>query len=315
MLPDLLTPLPARCPLSLRSIGILCLLLATSSLAPLPTLPAQDDAGREVQPARARRTRQRRPTESDPALAIQEIAPATSSSEAREAIIDAIPIDRLQDHHRTQVETLIAGRPLFRCLPALRIELEPAAYEYYRSHPDMAVAVWKVLGISNLELKKLAPGHYAAVSKDGSRGTIEVLLQTRDLLIIHGTGNWHSGLIPTPIRSQGLVVLRHRFEQDQQGRRFVAHQAAMFLAFPQDSVRNVARLVSPVTNVMADRNFRDISRFLRMMHVASIKKPGWVESIADRLEGISQSERDAFLRTAARSYVSDRRLRQKTRTR
>ncbi|GIT30470.1 MAG: hypothetical protein Ct9H300mP1_25160 [Planctomycetaceae bacterium] len=54
----------------------------------------------------------------------------------------------------------------------------------------------------------------------------------------------------------------------------MTHQAALFLAFPQQSVRNVAKLISPVTNMIADRNFRDISLFLRMMQVASCSDLG-----------------------------------------
>ena len=243
-------------------------------------------------------------------LHVEEIEAATSSEHARQTIAAGIPLDRLEDHHRVQVEALLANRSLFRCLPALRIELEPSSYEFYRRQPEIAVAIWQVLGISEVKLKPIVRDHYTVDSTDGSRGTIEILLRTDDLLIVRGTGNWHSGLLPVPIRSEGLFVLRHRFEQDQDGRRFVTHQAALFLAFPQQSVRNVAKLISPVTNLIADRNFRDISLFLRMMQVASVQRPGWVERIAGRLKGLTRSQRDEFLKTAARAVVTARRIRE-----
>ena len=243
-------------------------------------------------------------------LHVEEIEAATSSKHARQTIAASIPLDRLEDHHRVQVEALLANRSLFRCLPALRIELEPSSYEFYRRQPEIAVAIWQVLGISEVKLKPIVRDHYTVDSTDGSRGTIEILLRTDDLLIVRGTGNWHSGLLPVPIRSEGLFVLRHRFEQDRDGRRFVTHQAALFLAFPQQSVRNVAKLISPVTNLIADRNFRDISLFLRMMQVASVQRPGWVERIAGRLKGLTQSQRDEFLKTAARAVVTARRIRE-----
>ena len=90
----------------------------------------------------------------------------------------------------------------------------------------------------------------------------------------------------------------------------MSHQAAVFLTFPQQSVRNVARIVSPVTNMIADRNFKDISLFLRMMHVAAIERPGWIEMIAGRLEGLTRPQRDEFLKSAARALVANRRLRE-----
>ncbi len=255
-------------------------------------------------------TRSRPTTTRHGSLDVTEIVAATSSDDARRSVAARIPLDQLQDHHRAQVEDLLAGRTLFRCLPAIRIELEPATYEYYRRNPSMAVAVWKVLGISKLQLNTTAaPDLYTVKSPDGSDGTIEILLRTDDLLIVRGTGTWHSGLLPTPIRSEGLVVLRHRFEQDTEGRRYVSHQAALFLTFPNKSVRSAARVVAPVTNMIADRNFQDISLFLRMMQVASVERPGWVEMLAGRLEGRTRAERDEFLKSAARAVVAERRRR------
>ena len=263
-------------------------------------------------PAGAEDQKTRRPaTVQRVALKVHEIEPATSSNDVRDTVTAGIPLDQLEDHHRAQVETLLGQQTLFRCLPALRIELEPSSYEYYRRHPEVAVAVWKVLGISQLQLMSTsASGLFSVKSTDGSDGTLEVLLQTNNLLIVRGTGNWHSGVLPTPIRSEGLVVLRHRFEKDREGRRYVSHQAAVFLTFPQQSVRNVARIVSPVTNMIADRNFKDISLFLRMMHVAAIERPGWIEMIAGRLEGLTRPQRDEFLKSAARALVANRRLRE-----
>lgn len=288
--------------LSTWRLGLVCMALVVNT----SNRPVHGDD----QPPRRTRSVQR------VALEINEIEPATSSNDARNTVADCIPLDQLEDHHRAQVEALLEKRTLFRCLPALRIELEPASYEYYRRNPGIAVAVWQVLGISKLRLKPTAaPGLYTVKSEDGSDGTIEVLLRTDDLLIVRGNGNWHSGLLPTPVRSEGLVVLRHRFEQDQDGRRYVTHQAALFLAFPQQSVRHVARMISPVTNMIADQNFKDISLFLRMMHVAAIERPGWVEMIAGRLEGLTQAERDEFLKSAARALVAARRLRESTRQR
>jgi len=286
-------------------IGLICLIclicLVLLGLCPGRLALAEDRPQRSRSPARR------------VALEIKEIEPATSSRDARDTIAAAIPLDQLQDHHRAQVEALLAKRTLFRCLPALRIELEPSSYEFYRRNPEVAVAVWHVLGISKLQLKPTAaPGLFTVQSFDGSDGMIEILLQTEDLLIVRGTGNWHCGLLPTPIRSEGLVVLRHRFEQDRSGRRFVSHQAALFLTFPQKSVRNVALLAAPVTHMIADRNFKDISLFLRMMHVASVERPGWVERIAGRLEGLNRAKRDAFLKSAAQAVVAARRRREST---
>ncbi len=243
-------------------------------------------------------------------LELQQVEAASSSQKIRDQICQDLPLDRLEDHHRAQVEALLGGPTLFRRLPAIRIELDPRSYEYFRRRPEMATAIWRVLGISQLTLNRTAPNMYTARNTDGSQGMLEILLRSKDLMIARGTGTWNSGLLAGRIRGEGLVVLRHRYERDQQGRQYVTHQAALFLSFPRQSIRTIARLIAPLTNIVADRNFYDISAFLRMMHLAAVGQPGWIESIANRLEDVSAADREAFLKTAARAHVADRRRRE-----
>lgn len=286
----------------------LVLVIAIGLLASSPVRAAdRRDSRPDKTAAGTSRPRSRRPAH---LLELEQVETASSARKVRDEIQRNLPLDRLEDHHREQVEAIFSGPALFRRLPAIRIELDPRSYEYFRRQPEMVVAIWRVLGISQITLDRMAPNMYKAHNSDGSEGTMEILLRTEKLLIARGTGNWNSGLLPGRIRGEGLVVLRHRFERDEQGRAYVTHQAALFLSFPQQSVRNIARLISPLTNIVADRNFYDISVFLRMMHMAAVQQPGWIERIAIRLENISEADREAFLKTAARAHVAARRRRE-----
>ena len=74
-------------------------------------------------------------------LHVEEIEAATSSKHARQTIAASIPLDRLEDHHRAQVEALLPKRSLNRCLPALSIAIETTSYEYYPRQPLNAVEI------------------------------------------------------------------------------------------------------------------------------------------------------------------------------
>lgn len=242
-------------------------------------------------------------------LNLQLVEPATSSKQARDEAVASLPIDELEDHHRERVEALLSGPCLFRRVPALRMEIAPGTYSYFRQHPDVAVAIWRALGISRMQLVRERPDHFQVTSEDGSTGTFDILSRSTSQIVVLGSGSWVSPLLPGPIHGEGLLVVRHRLETDKEGRLFVMHQAVVFLSFPQQSVRAVARLLSPLTNMAADRNFQDISAFLRMINLAMVKQPGWVEHVTGRLDSIDAPRRQLLLKTAARVYVADFRRR------
>ena len=80
----------------------------------------------------------------------------------------------------------------------------------------------------------------------------------------------------------------------------------LFVTFPSQTVDTVARLISPVSHLIADRNFRELTLFVRFMHVAMERQPGWVERTVQRVEGIDRKQREELLNVSARVFVDGR---------
>ncbi len=71
-----------------------------------------------------------------------------------------------------------------------------------------------------------------------------------------------------PIQARAVLYVRTSFEVDNNGQQLVTHTADMFVAFPSQTVETVAKAMAPISNKITDKNFEEISLFLRMMQLA-----------------------------------------------
>src|SRR5690606_20909099 len=123
---------------------------------------------------------------------------------------------------------------------------------------------------------------YETDTRDGTIGTVDVLYRHPGSYLVLCHGQFQSPALPKPIQASALMHLQPRFSTDGT----VAHHVDLFVSFPSLTVETIAKLVSPVSNRIADRNFEEVSLFVEMMSTAMSRQPGWVEQLAGELEGI-----------------------------
>ena len=234
---------------------------------------------------------------------IQVVDKGSSSRRTRRAAIDGLGLNRLPSQNRRYAQSIVDDISIFRRLPAYRCEVEPRVHDYFTHHPDVAVSVWRAMGVSQLQMWKTSDWSYGMDTKDGTTGTIQVLYRSRESCLIVCQGMFKSPYLQNAIAAKSLIHLRTRFSQDDSGRTLATHQADMFVQFPSQKVETVAKLVSPVSNVIIDRNFQEISLFIHVMGLAMGRQPGWVEKLAGSLDGIEEDERTELIKLTAAVYV------------
>lgn len=238
---------------------------------------------------------------------VKQVSRGSSTRAARTAAVAALNLGNLAPEHRQRAQQILGEVSLYRQLPTYRFEVHPEAYSFFTAYPDVAVSIWRAMKISKCEMWQTGPKTYEAEAGDGTLGTIEVVLRTPNQAIIISEGVFKSPLLATPIAARALIHLRSQFQQDEQGLVWVTHTADLFVAFPSQTVETAAKLVSPVSNYIADRNFQEVSVFVAMMSMAMSRQPGWVEHLAKGLEGVLDVRRSQLLKVTARVYVSTRR--------
>lgn len=229
-----------------------------------------------------------------------------SAGALKRAAIADVPLDLLQPSERAKTAAILKETSLFRRLPTISFEVEPQVYHYFLNHPDVAVSTWKAMGISKFTLQHHQPGIYSADAGDGSRGTVAVMYSTPEETIIRCEGAFKSPLLPKPIVANSIMRLKVKFDRQTDGRVIATHHGDVFVELPSQTVETIAKLISPVSHSIADKNFKQLTFYVHMMTVAMSRQPGWVEKLALRMEDISDAQREEFLKMSASTYIAAR---------
>jgi hypothetical protein len=234
------------------------------------------------------------------------IQDGTSSRKAKKAARAKLPLQHLTPENRRRAEEVLRSVSLFRKLPTYSFEVEPDVYWFFVSHPDVAVSIWRSLGISKFQMWQTGPDTYEADAGDGSYGVVDVLYRGTTEHLIACDGVYKSPFLVRRIKARALMHLETRMTARPDGKADVQHCINLFVSFPSSTVKRAAKLVSPISNLIVDRNFREVTRFLQLMSRAMASQPGWVERIAGRMEGVHAMRRDQLLKLTARVFVAAR---------
>ena len=287
-----------RSVLSAGAVFGLALASATMAAdAPTGTRDGLDAAGTKANPSEA---------ELDSAFQKLGVATAksgSSSSGVRKQAIHDLPLADLSEDATAKVNGVLHNLAMFRRLPTLNFEVDPDVYHYFLYHPNVTVATWRAMEISKFQLKETEPNCYHADAGDGSVGQIQILNQSPSQTLIYCDGAFKSPLLPRPIVARALIRLQTTFAKEADGRTIGTHSGDVFVEFPSQAIETAARVISPVSHSIADRNFKQITLFVHLMTQAMAKHPGWIEMIGNKLDTVTPQERLQFLEMSARSHV------------
>lgn len=290
-----------------RSGRSLLLILLTGSLAPIasanPTSESTTPANAVQQVSGNNGSAV--PTEAD--LKVDVLQAGASTRAVREQARKILPLAQLNADQQRTANAVLSDVSLFRRLPTVRCPIDPKVYQFFIDHPDVAVSVWRVLGISKLALKQTSPTTYEADTGDGSTGTLTILAKTPTQCVVHCDGMFKSPVLPKAIKARALVVLNTQFEPQADGTSIVTHSVDMFVNFPSLAVETIAKVVSPLSYKFADRNMEEITAFLRMMALSMERNPGWIEQVAVLLEGVAAERGPELIKLTAGVYVDAQR--------
>ncbi len=290
-----------RCRVPFRwTSGVLGLLLLTA------TLPAADPNGDSTFSADLA-DQARSATTLDDELQVEVLESGASARRLRRTAEESIPVGRLTPLGRKLADGVLSQLSLHRRLPVIRFESDPRVVQFFLQHPDVAVAIWRAMDISDLQLTQTGPHRYRTDSGDGSAGSLTVLISDPQRQLVHCEGTFKSPVLARPLHASALMWVQVEFQRDKQGREYVQCTADVFVAFTSVTLETAARVASPVSNRIADRNFQEVAMFLRMMHLGMTRQPGWIEQLAANLNGVSPERSQSLLDTTARVYVDAQR--------
>jgi hypothetical protein len=239
----------------------------------------------------------------EPPLNVDILARGSSSRGTLREALDQLPLADLTDDQRRRVNNVLEHRSMFRRLPAISIDANAEVYNHLTHNPESVVGIWRVLGISKFTMQPTGPTEWYGDAGDGSTGTIDVLSRSPNHHLLLCTGKYKSPLLARPIEAISVMHLKTQYQQGQDLQPKVVHGLDLFVMFPSHTVDTVARVIAPVSHMIADRNFRELSLFVRFMNVAMERQPGWMEQTIQRIDGIDREQRIELMKLSARVYV------------
>lgn len=235
-------------------------------------------------------------------MGLKQIKPGSSSTALRKEALADLPLQRLTLEQRTKISGITNSVSLYRRLPTVQFEVDADAYRFFMQHPDVAVSTWRAMEISKFQLQETAPNFYHADAGDGSVGNIEVLYREPEDTLILCDGQFKSPAAVRPITAKSLMRFQASFAKQADGRIICTHRGDVFVEFPQHLVDAVARVISPVSHSIADRNFKQITLFVHMMSQMMERQPTWVEGLSQRMDGIADSRKVELVRLTDVAY-------------
>lgn len=214
------------------------------------------------------------------------LSQGSSTADVQQRAKAGLPLNAMTAENRQRALKVIENCNQFRRLPQLQYAADPAIYTYLLQHPDVAVSTWRVMGISRFEMWQTGPMEYEAQATDGSEGLADVLLRDDNNCIFICDGSYNNPLLPKPLQAAAVVWFRHKFSPGPNGAPLVTQEADVFVSFPSQGLSTVAKVLTPVTNAMMDRNVFEVSLYASLMSRAVRNEPEWVIQVAEQMEGV-----------------------------
>lgn len=231
---------------------------------------------------------------------IRIITKGESSSDLQKKTVASIPLHAMAPANRQRAKKIIDDSSQYRRLPSLQYTIDEPMYRYLLQHPDVAVSTWRVMGISRFEMWQTGPLEYEAKAVDGSEGIADILYQDANQMVFVCEGTYHNVLLPKPLEASALIWFRATYTPAADGTHAVSQKADVFVKFPSSAFSTVAKMLTPVTNGMMDRNLFEVSLYSSMMSRAVRDEPEWVVQVADQMEGVLPQRRGELIEVAQR---------------
>jgi hypothetical protein len=280
------------------------LAISLATLALIASSPGLIAAEPVLLPSANSKNGSSKPTTADPPLKVDILARGSSSRSTLRDALDRLPLDDLTKEQRGRVIQVLEHRSMFRRLPAISIDANAEVYNHLTHNPESVVGIWRVLGISKFTMQETGPTEWYGDAGDGSTGTIDVLSRSPNHHLLLCTGKYKSPLLARPIEAKAVMHLRTQYQQGADLQSKVVHGVDLFVMFPSHTIDTVARVIAPVSHMIADRNFRELSLFVRFMNVAMERQPGWMEQTIQRIDGIDREQRIELMKLSAHVYVA-----------
>jgi len=224
---------------------------------------------------------------------------ATTSREARQNAVQAIPVEKLRAEDRAKVASVLSNISVFRRMPIGVIDCDPDLYLFMVQHPDVIVNIWEVLKISRLRVREIGPDTYQVTDSAGTLATVRFLYRSHDTHLVYAEGSYEGPLAARPVKGSCLMVLKTGYVRETDGRYYITSRLDTFLCVEPGGMELLAKAFQPLVGKVADNNFLQSVAFLGSLSRTAETNTPVVQRLTTKLANVQPELRHRLAELAA----------------
>ena len=182
-----------------------------------------------------------------PAAAIAALAVILLGAAARST---AVPIERLPEPDRRDIEAITASADVSTRVEARAFLARPDVFEYLLDHPDFAAHVARTLQVARYRIWRTPEG-MALDDGWGARGHFRVVYAAEGTRVMLARGHFDKALLP-PIRGQAVAMIEYRLEPADGGWSLVRPTVSGYVKLDSRLLAGLLRVASAAAQRKAD---------------------------------------------------------------
>jgi hypothetical protein len=172
-----------------------------------------------------------------------------------------VPLEQLPAELRERVRAVLEHPTLRTQGLAEGFNCQPAFYRWLLDHPDVAVRIWRGLGVPCAPIQDRGAGRYAWQDGQGSSVSWATVLCGPAQRVWFAEGTVKAGALLPAAAIRAVVCLNYREDTDEQGRPMVRHQAIVCLQTDSRALALAARLLGASAPRLAEQYAGQIQTF------------------------------------------------------
>jgi len=236
------------------------------------------------------------------------------SREEKKDALRKIPFSQLRPQDQNRVSHVVKDPSIFRRLPVQVIDCDPEIYAFLVSYPEVVVNIWELMGITNVQVKRLGPSSFHADDGAGTVSNVDIVYADGETNIFFAEGYYEGPLAPKKILANCVLVLQSGYTKAAEGESFVSNRLDVFVKFESLGADFLARTLHPLIGKTADYNFAETSSFIGKISRNAEDNVHGMQHLVARLQKVDPTVRkqfgDVVTRVYQRKVVAERGIQQ-----
>ncbi|PQO25318.1 hypothetical protein C5Y96_25810 [Blastopirellula marina] len=224
------------------------------------------------------------------------------SREDKQDAMRLIPFTQMRPQDQNRVSQVVKDPSIFRRLPVQVIDCDPEIYAFLVSYPEVVVNIWELMGITNVQVRRMGPTSFHANDGAGTVSNVDIVYADGETNIFFAEGYYEGPLAPGKILANCVLVLQSGYTKAGQGQSYVSNRLDVFVKFESRGADLLARTLHPLIGKTADYNFAETSSFIGKISKNAEDNVTGMHNLVSRLQKIDPTVRKQFGDVVTRVY-------------